>query len=426
MVSDFINSPSTKVKRPLGQQEDANVIIDVSDDEVSDDSSGEEYFGRQDSLPRGPQVIVPGNGKKEPPKSLPPLTVLPQRKKSVLTPPAAQVSGQSGDLDGLKSKELEIEVMNRKIAELEQRIATKAKQTTSRSHSPRTSSRETISPPPSGPSHQISNPPNLPLILSDSQNGDVAHVEKRESFTALAETIETAGAERLNAVQQLEQVERAKAEAERSLAAETIRALAAEASLKREEKLEPQQAEEQPNFQEAKQRSEDQEQERVQAKEERRLEKSQSRQAGGEEAKKTRQEADHYLQEQQQTLAQKARQGFLQEQERKRSLDDQRQARKAEIESGLPLLDAEVEKTKKRLESLRQEMEILETELQKGIEGRNGLIEELRILSRPGEELPVPMDLDSCDVGEVSKQLTCTEELSGKCPYLTRPLVCPK
>ena len=430
-ASDFIDSLSIKVKRPLGQQEDTSVIIDISDDDISNDTSGDESLetaDRQDSLPRGPQVIAPGNGKKNPPQSLPPLTDLPQRKKSVMmTPPTAQASGQSGDLNGLKSKEMEIEVMNRKIAELEQRIATKAKQNTSRSHSPGTSSRVTTSPPSGGSSNQINNPPNLPLSLSDSQNGEIASIEKRKLSTMLTETNEAAAAEQLNVVQQLEQVERAKAEAERSLAAQTTLASGADQPLTREEGLQTQQAAEHLTLVEREQRSKDEEQELAQVGEESRLEESQSHHVRGEETKKYYQEeADRYLQERQRMLKPAAPREYLQGQERKRSLDDQRQARKSEIESGLPLLDAEVEKTRKRLESLRQEMASLEMQLQKGIEGRQGLIEELHMLSRSREALRGPMDLESCDVREVPKQSTSTTELTGKCPYEPRPLMCSK
>ena len=428
-ASDFTDSPSTRVKRPLGQQEDTSVIIDISDDEISNDTSGDESLDTadcRDSVPRKSQVTASGNGKKDPTKNLPSLTDLPQRNRSVMmTPPAVQASAQSGDVNGLRSKEMEIEVMNRKIAELEQRIAIKAKQTTSRSHSPGTSSRLTISPPPGGASHQINDPPHIPSSLSDSQNGDVARVDRRGSFTALAEIIETAAADQLNAEQQLEHVERAKAEAERSLVtdAESTVAAAADQSLTREESIQSPRVEEQTNSRGGEQRSMDEEQERVQVEAERCLEESQSRQARGQETKRFRQEgADSHLEKQEQTLAQGARQ----EQERKRSLDDQQQARKSELESGLPLLDAEVDKTRKRLESLRQEMAGLETQLQKGIEGRKGLIAELHILSRSRKTLPGPMDLDIRDVSDIAKQSTNTEESPGMCPYLTKRLICSK
>ena len=432
-ASDFIDSPSTRVKRPLGQQEDTSVIIDISDDEVSNQTSGDESSdmdtaSHRDSLSRKSQVIASGNGKEKSVKNLPPLTDFPPRKKPVvMTPLAAQASGQTGDLKGLKSKEMEIEVINRKIAELEQRIAIKAKQTTSRTHSPGTSSRVTISPSPGETSHQINGAPNVPLSVLNSRNSDVARVGIQESFIALARGNDSAAAEQLNAEQQLEEVELAKAEAERSLAAELSRVSAADQSLTREENLQTPQAEEHSSVREREQQFKDEEQKRFQGEEQRRLEESQSQQAREEETKKFRQqEVDRDLQEQEQRRAQKARQERLQKQERQRTLEDQRQARKSEIESGLPLLDAEVEKTRERLVSLRQEIAGLETGLQKGLEGRQSLIEELNNLSRSREALPGPMDLDSCDMDDKPKQSTSIEETPGKCAYLSRPSMCSK
>ena len=417
-ASDFIDPPSTRVKRPLGQQEDTSVIIDISDD-VSDDSSAGESLGTEDivssrkSLSRKSQVLALDNGKEKPVKILLPLTEFPQRTKSVMvTPPSVQAPGQGVDLKPLKLKEMEIEVINRKIAELEQRIAIKARRTMSRNHSPGTSSPVTISPPPGEGSHQIDGAPNGSLSVSNSQDGDAAH----------AETKETVAGEPLNAKQQLVEVERAKAEAELSLAAETT--LASAVNQSQEDNIRNSQVEERSNPREAVQRLEDEERKRFPGEEERRLEESQSQQHREEEAKTLRQEeADRHLQEQEQKLAQAARQERLQEQERKKSLDDRRLARKSEIESGLPLLDAEVERTSKRLELLRQEMAGLETQLQKGIEGRQGLIEELNNISLSREALRGPMAPDSRDI---SNQSPNTEDVSGKCPYLVMPLMCSK
>lgn len=419
-ASDFIDPPSTRVKRPLGQQEDTSVIIDISDDEVSNNTSEDESLvtktvGRRDSLSRS-QVIAPGNGQEKTLKSLPPLPDFsPRRNLAVMTPPAAQASGQSGELKGLKSKEMEIEVMNRKIAELEQRIAIKAKQTTSRTHSPGTSSRVTSSPPPGEASRQIDGASNEPSSVSDSRNGDGARVENKISAVALVKGNDSATAEQLNAEQQLEEVEIAKAEAERSLAAEISRASAADQSLTREHRSPTPQAEEQSNPREGEQRLTDEEQKRAQSEEQRRLaEKIPSQQVREETQEFRQQEAERNLQDQEQRRAKEVREERLREFKRMRLLDDQRQARKSEIESGLPLLDAEVERTRKRLESLRQEMADLEMELQKGIEGRQDLIEELNDLSRSSETLPGPMDLDSCDAGDIQKQPSI-EEIPGKC-----------
>lgn len=430
-ASDFIDLPSTRVKRPLGQQVDTSVIIDISDDEVSNDTSAGESLdldiaGHRYSLSRTSQVIATCSEKEKPVKSLPPLTDFPSRKKPfVITPPAVQTSGQSSDLKGLKSKEMEIEVMNRKIAELEQRIAIKTKQTTSRTHSPRTSSRVTISPPPSEISHQTNGAPIVAMSVSESKKGGIARVINRESFMAFAEGNDPAAGEQLNAEQQLEEVELAKAEAERSLAADIFRASAADQSPTREERMQTLQTEENSNRQKEERRLEDEKQKQIEDEEHGRLKESpdqQAREAGNNGSQE--QDVEDILQEQEHMRAQEARQESLQDRERKRSLADDRQARMSEIESGLPLLDAEVERTRKRLEYLHREIAGLETELKKGIEGRQGLIEELGSLSRSRDALSGPMDLDSYDVDDeddVSKQTTSIKEIPGKCDFLSRP-----
>ena len=405
-ASDFIESPSTRVKRPLGQQETTSLIIDISDDELSNSSSEEGFLDndisdRRITLPIASQAKASGNGKEIPGKSLVPLADFSPRTKAVMTPPAAQVSGQSGDLKGLKSKEIEIELMNRKIAELEQRIAIKAKQNTSRSHSPRISSRDTISPTPDEAFQQINGTSEVPLSGPGSQISDTAHGKNRESVDP-AERSDSAAAEQLNAERQLEEVELAKAEVERSLAAEITRAATVDDSLAREKRAQNPQAEEASSYLEDGQRLRE-EQQRVQDEEQLRLEQSQTQPVRDDTGFSRRCEADHPLQEQ----------------ERKRVLDEQWQARKSEIELGLPLLDAEVEKTRKRLESLRKEIVVLEMELQKGIEGRQGLIEELNDGSRSREALAEPIDLDSRDVADAPNS-TSTERVSGKCARLSR------
>ena len=409
-ASDFIDPPSTRVKRPLGQQETTSLIIDISDDELSNSSSEEEPLDndisdRRTTLPTASQAKASGNGKEIPGKSLVPLADISPRAKAIMTPPAAQVSGQSGDLKGLKSKEIEIELMNRKIAELEQRIAIKAKQNTSRSHSPKISSRDTISPTPDEALQQINGTSDVPLSVSGSQIGETACDKNRESSVDPAEGNGSAAAEQLNVERQLEEVELAKAEVERSLAADITRAATASDSLAREKRAQNSQAEEASNSLEGGQQFRE-EQQRVQDEEQLRLEESQTQPVREDTIfSRPYDEVDHPLQEQ----------------ERKRVLDEQWQARKSEIELGLPLLDAEVEKTRKRLESLRKEIVVLEMELQKGIEGRQGLIEELNSEARSREALAEPIDLDFRDVADAPKYSKSTERVSGKCAHLSRP-----
>lgn len=60
---------------------------------------------------------------------------------------------------------------------------------------------------------------------------------------------------------------------------------------------------------------------------------------------------------------------------------ERRKERRAAIEAGLPILDAEVQKTEQKLEYLRNQIRELESDLQRGVEGRRNLVEELRTLS---------------------------------------------
>ena len=412
-ASNFTDSPSTRVKRPLGQQGENSVIIDISDDDDSTNSinhSGDEHPSTEElihpggSLQKKSHAATPGNGTENPTRSVPALNEFLQRKKAVAkTPPATQVSGQSGDLKDLKSKEMEIEAINRKIAELEQRIAIKAKQTTSRNHSPGTSSRVTASPPLGEASQQITGAMKMPLDDPDSLNDDVGHVANSDEISA---------ADQLDAKQQLEMIERTKAEVEHSLAAEISLTSAASQSLVQEEKLQTLQAEEGLNQRIGEQRPKDEMQKQAHDGGERHFVEMRGQKACEKTAKF--EEADSNLHTQERRLAQGMQQEHSQEQEQKRFFEDQRQARKSEIESGLPLLNAEVEKTRERLELLRHEVAGLETQLQKGMEGRQALVEELNSLMQSREIMPEPMEIGSCDISDIPKQSTSSKIFPGK------------
>ena len=63
--------------------------------------------------------------------------------------------------------------------------------------------------------------------------------------------------------------------------------------------------------------------------------------------------------------------------------------RRREIQAGLPLIDAEVERTKSRLAEIQREAQRLEAEIQKGLEGRQNLLRELELLGVDTESAPV-------------------------------------
>lgn len=68
---------------------------------------------------------------------------------------------------------------------------------------------------------------------------------------------------------------------------------------------------------------------------------------------------------------------------------EQKRRRKAEIEFGLPILDAEVVRTQMKLEEMKKEVHRLEAEVQKGLEGRKSLIAELEGLGIDTEGMPL-------------------------------------
>ena len=143
-AADFIDPPATRIKRLFGQNGDKSVVIEVSEDEALDgslDDAIEDVDTDQNSREVG-QVTVNGSRKiKQPVVSD---ALLQKRSVTIAnlqastgatTPQVNQTYGK--DNDGLKSKEMEIELMKRRIAEVEQRR--RAKQSSSRAQTPNTS-----------------------------------------------------------------------------------------------------------------------------------------------------------------------------------------------------------------------------------------------------------------------------------------------
>lgn len=72
--------------------------------------------------------------------------------------------------------------------------------------------------------------------------------------------------------------------------------------------------------------------------------------------------------------------------ELKRSEAEQRQLRRTEIASNLPAIDAEVEKARKKLADLHAEMAIIEAAVQKGLDAKKRLAEEMERLNQEADE----------------------------------------
>ena len=94
----------------------------------------------------------------------------------------------------------------------------------------------------------------------------------------------------------------------------------------------------------------------------------------------------------------------------------QRLERRAAIEAGLPILDAEVEKTEQKLLLLRRQVEDLELELERGIKGRRDLVEELQGLRTPPN---APAERITDDGLDDSEDGICTSDSIGKYMPLT-------
>ena len=422
-AADFIDSPSTRIKRPLGQQEDSSVIIDISEDDLSNVSDDDDLNIEQAEYPLGPSKTSnngqKGSGKQKSIGDLPPLSDLPSRKKSmVMTPTAPQTPGQTKDPKQLRSKEMEIELMRRKIAELEQR--NHAKRNTSRAQSPGTLSQVPVSSPLREQS-QSTNDPTKALAEVVKAKADTEGPDSiRQSSSTSPEAIEPATKERLIAEQHLSEVELARAEAEHPVAVDTVLASEQDRQLQ-EEALQASRREEglsraRKPTREQDSNGQDFEHVRFKSIEQQgspgpvqTIREIETSEVGTKDEGVLRQQGERL---QLQEVNQRCQQA-----EQQKLLDEQQRLRKAEIEAGLPVLDATVQRTKQKIESLRKEMMELEKEIQRGVEGRRSLMEELHDLSQAvGTPQPVidQIGKPSSSLPIEIQQLSEKEEEKGK------------
>lgn len=360
-AADFIDSPSVRVKRVLGQNEETSVIIEISEEEDNQESEEEEVDMDVDvetdideEIGQGKPLKESSNsnnesGKPKGIRDLPPLSDFPPRKKiapslAIMTPPVSHTPAKSKEPEDLKLKEKEIELMNRKIAELEQRI--KAKQTASRGQTPEKLGQ--IRPSPKAPSlsaerKQLLQPNGL-TIESGEEAGNTPQPQNLDATDKVTTNVNEAEVTtHMEPVQSTETAQNAKITQEAKAVDEAVTAQDAKASkaVQEAELLERAKIVQAARVAEQQQRVVIER--RAEAMEQAQIDKDRSRAA--EVAK-------------------------IAEEERRRS-------RRSEIEFGLPLLDAEVERTKQKLQTLKRQMDDLENEVQKGVEGRRILMEEL-------------------------------------------------
>ena len=374
-AADFLDSPSTRVKRPLGQQEDCSVIIDVSDDEMANQSD----IGSVDAEAKSswmhasnsPYPSDVAHDEQHLTQSLPSLSNIPSNKTGpigTLLAPSA-----SNQTEGLRTKEMEIERMNRKIAMLEQRI--NAKKTSSRAHTPGTSGSAAISPPPGQPFQDGEvDSSNMKIDL----NGETTHTSPDQMSLVALETADNIATE-----QELIDTETAKAEAERSLAEDIVQASIEERV--QQDKSQTAEAFEKPTPTEDIQQSQD-----LETDEFNRQQTDSSKLAQDRNEETGQEDEEIKMQEQGEQYSHKVENRGSQVNEEQVDPDEQRQLRRLAIESGLPILDATMEKTKEKLDALRKEIDTLELEVRKGVEGRKALVEELESLSRTEKAYEAP------------------------------------
>lgn len=303
-AADFIDTPAAKFRYPFGPGQPSRLIIEVSEDEANEtsDADADEYLMDlgEDAIASQyknvPEVSV-STSKQRSIRDLPPLSDFLSAKKPMLgsgldTPPAVQTPGKGKEQDDLRRKEEQIQLMNRKIAEMEQRR--KVKQTASGAHTPGTPARSGSTPNPEPSLSEAGKQSQAVTDVVRMIDENTGELEAQKTRLAAAEA---SMQEKLSIEQEARFAEVAKAEHERIAAANA----ATSAEL------------------------------------------------------------------------------------------DQRRRRRAEIESGLPKLDAEVERTKAKLEIMKKQMEELEADLQLGIQGRQTLMQELERLAMLAEE-PLPAE----------------------------------
>ncbi len=423
-AADFIDSPSIRIKRPLGQQEDSSVIIDISEDELSDVSNDDDLNMEQAEHPLGPSKKFnngqTGSGKQKSIGDLPPLSDLPSWKKPmVMTPPAAQTPGQTKDPKQLRSKEMEIELMRRKIAELEQR--NHAKRNTSRAQTPGTSNQGPVSSPLRELAQSTNDPTKALVGIVNAKADTEGRDSTRQSSSTSTETRGSATEERLIAEQRLREVELARAEAEHSVAEDTVLASEQDRQLQ-EEALQASRREEGLSRGREPTRDQDVDGQDVEHIRFRSIEQQGSpvpiQAAQDIEISEFGSKDEGVLRQQGERLESQEANQTRQQAGQQRLLDEEQRLRKAEIEAGLPILDATVERTKQRIESLKKEMMELEEEIQKGVEGRKSLLDELHDLSQAVGTPQSVMDQIGKPPSSLAieiQQLSEKEEEKGKC-----------
>ena len=407
-AADFLDSPAKKIQRPLGQQEDSGFIIDISDDEIVDasdvDSMDVDTINNRPNASKKFQSNHFTDGKQKTLQDYPPINdFTPRRKTPARTPPVSQMPNQA---KGLKTKEMEIESMNRKIAELEQRI--NAKKTTSRAQTPGPPG-NAVGSPPSQCYIDDGKTPQYAKDITAEKEGPIGDTLSSQLPTTAKEEADTIDAER-----KLHEVEKAKAEAERSLAADSAKSLdKREREYEQDENSTPSKEKVSASQKDGQKPDDSPSQNPKHGVEHGEVLDEQLVRASIENVD-VRSE-DLHGREDQQGRTPTLEFARPQEVDQVEAADEQRRQRQLAIESGLPLLEATLEKEKQKLQALRKEVEDLELEIQKGIAGQKALIEELSSLRAVSKQHSLSKNQDGQFIGKHSESSLSETATKGKC-----------
>ena len=385
-AADFIDPPATRVKRLFGSSGDKSVVIEVSEDEALDGSLDDvemDVDTNQDMYGSG-QVGIKGSRNSQqinaPDTQLQrnSATTHPQTSAGIRTPLVThQTYGK--DSDGLRSKEMEIEFMKRRIAEVEQRR--KAKRSNSRAQTP-TTSKVSSTAQQSRASSEINEPSKTDPAPVDVPGETTAnHVEKKEDAVhAAAPKTETKNQERLLAEQLGIDTEQQPDEPDQHHQRESER----QGDPKQQSEIEDR---------------ENQDRQQLIVELDGRLELDEQCLSNLEEQIIVQiEEVDNSRLDSSRSEAVTMTETEQAQQAMEEAIKERKNERRAAIEAGLPILDAEVQKTEQKLQLLRDQIRELESDLQRGVEGRRNLVEELRSLSLDQETTIGTLDGGSASV----------------------------
>lgn len=395
-ASDFIEPPTTRLRRHLGWSEDKGVVIEVSEDEAFDDAvdndvdmdvdmddadSDQDLYGNM--ISKSIDIASSQQNSSSKTERGGSEFIRHAQGSALATPPPSLNPGKGTELDGLRSKEKEIELMNRKIAELEQRR--KAKQSYSRTQTPSITGIRS-SPPKARNDVPDMDKQSQPAFVADGPLAASKQQTNQEGpNSAAAEADNSPEKEQLPLLDRISDLEEQREklfEMQRLLAVEDYQPNEIEAA--GEERLRTQRVEIEPQH----------------------LEKPEERSVRNLEAERTKdpetQRTNEFEQQRSSEIGLE-RQNAEQQRASETAIEAERQQaleRRAAIETGLPILDAEVEKTEQKLQHLRRQIKELETELERGIQGRRNLVEELQALQAPLNGPPERTTGDNIDVEE--------------------------